>query len=87
MTIDLSALTKLDEPCEPPRTQRPVFNGITVDDLFCVVPTPKGDELVDVKDCEHPTRRMSLDEIGLALKECNPMSAKTVLAMKAVRVP
>lgn len=83
--VDL-ALSKLDDPFSE-EERVPPEEGIPVLNLNCVVPSPLGDELVDPKDCEHPTRRMDADEIKRMLKECNPQQAKTIRAMKAVIPP
>lgn len=78
------ALSKLDDPFSD-EEHVPSKEGIAVLNLNCVVPSPLGDELVDPKDCEHPTRMMDADEIKRMLKECNPQQAKTIREMPAVR--
>ena len=54
--------------------------------LNCVVSSPLGDEIVEIQECEHPTRTMDGAEIRRLLAESNPHRHATVAVMRVVKV-
>lgn len=71
-----NVLDNIDEP----------FTTIEVDEavaFHCVVTTPTGDEFVELAECSHPTRTMSLKEIERLVAESSPHRHGTVPSMPA----
>lgn len=55
------------------------------DNLHCVVPSPLGEELVTLMDCDEPTRIMSREQVLKLMEESSPYRHATVAAMPAVK--
>ena len=73
---------EVDEPFSLVTVKPPPMSG-----LLCVVPSPKGDELVDPSWCDEPTRIMSREEIRCLLRQAGPHTHETLRSMVAVTPP
>ena len=63
------------------------FHDLKNDEANCLVPMPRGEELVSVDWCTRPTQQLNSNEIQRLLGEVDPKRYATVRAIPAVRMP